>query len=137
MQPPAKSAYVFLLFAILFAAGPVHAENATVQIVPGFRFEPAEVTIDAGESVTWFNSDGEVHSTTNGTGYDDPEWGTLWDFWFFNGPGESFVRTFETPGVYPYFCYPHLSLGMAGTVMVLAPSGVESSSWGEVKALFR
>jgi plastocyanin len=136
MQPPAKSAYVLLLFAILIA-GSAHAENATVQIVPGFLFEPAQVTIEAGESVTWVNSDGEVHSTTNGTGYEDPEWGLLWNFWFFNGPDENFVYTFPTPGVYPYFCFPHLGLGMVGTVTVLAPSGVEPSSWGQVKALFR
>lgn len=136
MQPPAKTAYLLLLFAIL-VAGPARAENATVQLVPGFRFEPAQVTIEVGESVTWVNSEGEVHSTTNGTGYEDPEWGLLWDFWFFSGPGEAFTYTFETPGVYPYFCFPHLGLGMVGTVTVAAPSSTEPSSWGEVKALFR
>jgi plastocyanin len=71
MQPP-RFASAFLLFAILIA-GPLHAENATVQLVSGFRFEPADVTIEAGESVTWVNAEGEVHSTTNGTGYEDPE----------------------------------------------------------------
>lgn len=138
MKSPATPLCALLLVLLaLFLVVPAHAENAFVQLVAGFIFDPAEVTINVGESVTWVNTSGDVHSTSNGTGFEDPEWGTLWDYWFFNGPDETFVRTFDTPGVYPYFCVPHIGLGMTGSVTVQAPSSVEASTWGAVKGLFR
>lgn len=36
-------------------------------------------------------------------------------------PGESWVYEFETPGVYNYFCFPHLGLGMVGRIVVFDP----------------
>jgi hypothetical protein len=36
-------------------------------------------------------------------------------------PGESFSVTFDTPGVYDYFCVPHEQAGMVGRIIVDAP----------------
>lgn len=36
-------------------------------------------------------------------------------------PGESWVYQFTEPGVYDYFCFPHLGLGMVGRIVVLDP----------------
>ena len=36
-------------------------------------------------------------------------------------PDESWVYKFETPGVYDYFCLPHLGLGMVGRIVVFDP----------------
>lgn len=124
------------LAGILASGTDLQAANATVDLV-GFSFVPAAVTIDAGETVTWINSEGEVHTTTNGTGFEDPDWGTLWNFWFLNGPEEAVSYTFKAPGVYPYFCLLHLDVGMTGTVTVVAPSAVEEKSWGAIKGLYK
>nr|WP_233752216.1 MULTISPECIES: plastocyanin/azurin family copper-binding protein [Halostella] len=32
--------------------------------------------------------------------------------------GQSYVRTFETPGEHPFFCIPHEGAGMEGTILV-------------------
>jgi len=137
MKFPVLAAISLLALACLFASdSDLQAANATVDMV-GFSFVPADVTIDLGETVTWINPEGKVHTTTNGTGFEDPNWGTLWDFWFLNGPEEAFSYTFDTAGVYPYFCLLHLDLGMTGTVTVVAPSAVEAKSWGAIKGLYR
>lgn len=36
-------------------------------------------------------------------------------------PGESWVYQFTESGVYDYFCFPHLGLGMVGRIVVLDP----------------
>lgn len=67
----------------------------------------ADVTIHAGETVKWTNNDSVNHTATA----DDNEWGT--------GtikPGGSFVRRFEEPGTYTYFCSYHPE--MTGTIIV-------------------
>jgi plastocyanin len=40
-----------------------------------------------------------------------------WDSGFVNG-GQSYSHTFDVPGTYRYFCLPHESLGMVGTIVV-------------------
>jgi preprotein translocase subunit SecG len=46
--------------------------------------------------------------------------------------GFTYEHTFETPGVYTYYCEPHLSLGMKGAVVVgPAPGG---GAGGEAEA---
>jgi plastocyanin len=136
LVPASLSALLIASALSLSSVQPADAADATVEIV-GFTFSPADVTIDAGESVTWVNPSGEIHSTTNGAGFEDPEWGTLWSYWFFNGEGESFTYQFTSPGVYPYFCIPHFDLGMTGVVRVMAPSAVEPKTWGAIKGLYR
>ncbi len=87
--------------------------------------------------MTWTNPEGKPHTSTNGTGFEDPDWGTLWNVFFLNGPEEVFTYTFDNAGVFPYFCLLHLDLGMTGTVTVVAPSSAEVTTWGAIKGLFR
>jgi plastocyanin len=34
------------------------------------------------------------------------------------GRGAVYEETFTTPGTYPYYCDPHCSMGMKGTIVV-------------------
>jgi plastocyanin len=78
-------------------------------------FSPASLTVDAGTTVTWtWGSPG--HSVTSGTGC-VPD-GTFDSS--IQGAGYVFTHAFTTPGTYGYFCTPHCSMGMAGTVVVNA-----------------
>jgi len=70
-------------------------------------YAPADLTINAGETVTWTNSGREVHTVTA----DDNSWGTE-DL----EPGQSYSYTFTTPGTYPYSCILHD--GQTGTITV-------------------
>jgi plastocyanin len=77
------------------------------------QFDPAEVTVNAGETVTWTNDEAVPHDVDgSGPGGD-----------FSSGPeggmdeGAKFAFTFDEPGTYEYVCRVHAP-GMAGTVTV-------------------
>jgi hypothetical protein len=74
-------------------------------------FDPANITVEPGTTVTWVQSGSNPHTTTS---YDG-----LWDSGIIGGgSGGTFSFTFDEPGTYDYFCIPHESLGMIGSVTV-------------------
>jgi plastocyanin len=80
--------------------------------VKGFRFQPAAITIEAGFSVEWTQTDNTTHTITSGVP-DDPDGN--FDHREF-AQDEKFTHTFDEAGTYPYFCNIHNS--MTGTVTV-------------------
>jgi plastocyanin len=76
-------------------------------------FEPADVTIKRGETVTWTNTGQNFHTVTSGS-----ECTPSGKFNAELPPGDQFSQTFEAAGVYPYYCVPHCSMGMTGTITV-------------------
>ena len=94
--------------------GSLHAATHSVSVV-SFAFQPQTITVDVGDTVTWTNNSATFHTVTSGTGCVGDG---LWDA-SLPGNGQTFSRTFPTPGTYPYFCIPHcLAFGMTGTVIV-------------------
>jgi plastocyanin len=78
------------------------------------QFDPSDVTIKAGQTVTWTNEEGVAHDVdkTSGPGpqfSSGPEGGMM--------EGDSFAQTFDKPGTYEYVCRVHAP-GMAGTIEV-------------------
>src|SRR5215213_1593685 len=89
------------------AGGDVAAESLAVEI-KDFAFNPAEITVPVGGSVTWTNNDSTPHTAT---GQDRAvlQSGTI-------ASGESFTQKFDTAGTYEYFCEFHAN--MKGTIVV-------------------
>lgn len=111
-------------------------DSDTVDMTDELVFDPETISISVGDTVTWENVGGVGHSVTayedsipDGAeyfasgGFDsesaardsytpgDPDSGDI--------PGdESYEHTFETAGTYEYFCIPHESSEMIGTVEV-------------------
>ena len=96
-------------------------------------FEPATITVGAGEEVVWYNNSARAHSITAyeggipedadyfATGDYDSEAAAreAWDG--MHGAitnGQRYAHTFEVPGTYNYFCIPHERGGMVGQVVV-------------------
>jgi len=98
------------------------------------EFRPTTLRVEPGTTVTWLNTNKQGHSVT---AYEDglPEgadyfasggfdsesaaresWGNSSGGTMFEG--ETFEHTFEVTGEYPYFCIPHESSGMVGSVVV-------------------
>lgn len=94
----------FGLYNGLFTGPPSEPEGNTV-IIEDYAFQPAEITIQSGESVTWINKDSVKHTATGGS----------FDSGLF-GKDESFQQTFDATGTYDYICTPHPY--MKGTVIV-------------------
>src|SRR5918993_6086940 len=98
------------LLAFAPAAWAQGQEEVTVRMEDNF-FAPANITVEPGTTVTWVQSGDNPHTTTS---YDG-----LWDSGMIEGgSGGTFSFTFEEPGRYDYFCIPHESLGMVGSVTV-------------------
>lgn len=109
---------VSAIMLLSLAAGTLADEPTTFEVVvrqDSFKFDPASIVLEVGDSVKWMNADTRRHlmSSVPGTGAGDqleifcPE--------FF--PEKSCEHTFNTPGRYPYFCFIHRQ--MVGEVIVL------------------
>ena len=77
-------------------------------VIRDFLFDPADVVIAVGTTVTFVNrEDGVAHTSTS----DDGTWksGNL-------DPDDAFEFTFEEAGAFPYFCSIHPSMKAVITV---------------------
>lgn len=92
----------------------------------GLKYVPARLTVKAGDTVSWRNTDGMAHTVTGdpAKARDErsarlPEGAEPWDSGDIEA-GQSWSRQFDVPGEYTYFCIPHELAGMVATVTVEA-----------------
>ncbi|MDO8737031.1 MAG: cupredoxin domain-containing protein [Thermoleophilia bacterium] len=83
------------------------AEKSQVIDISANKFDPAEVTVDVGTTVTWSNNDSVTHTVTGGSGAINS--GDLQS-------GQNFGYTFNEAGTFDYACTIHPD--MKGTVIV-------------------
>ena len=74
----------------------------------GIKFNPASVTVKAGDKVTWTNKDSVGHDVT-GDNFKSGDSGGLQN-------GDTFSHTFDKKGKFDYVCTVHP--GMTGSVTV-------------------
>ena len=102
----ALGAMALLLAAAMAVASP--AQAATIEVnIDNFTFNPQQITVKAGDTVTWTNHDDIPHTVTSKTmAFRSKAMDT----------DDKFSFTFAKPGTYPYFCslHPH----MTGTIVV-------------------
>lgn len=110
--------------------------GTTVDMTDELTFVPETVTVSVGETVTWETVGTVGHSVT---AYEDeiPDGAEYWASGGFDSEqaardaytpgdteagdvpeGETYEHTFETAGTHEYYCIPHESAGMVGTVEV-------------------
>jgi len=93
------------------------SDAVTVTVGPGgeFTFDPPALRVSSGTTVTF-----DWASDTHNVFVERQPEGANWNgHESIENTGFSFEHTFETPGVYAYYCDPHLSLGMKGVVEVV------------------
>ena len=116
---------VALVFAgTVFNAAPAYATEYQVKMGSDaglLAFEPANLTIKAGDTVTWVNNKMAPHNVIfdaaqvpGGKAVADELSQEQLTF----SPGESYSSTFSDPGEYTYFCAPHRGAGMVGKIVV-------------------
>jgi plastocyanin len=114
------------------SASAQEGQTHTVDMTDELVFDPESLTIAPGDTVVWENVGSVGHSVTAyeedipaeaeyfaSGGFDNesaarsnyPGQGDI-------AGGESYEYTFETTGTYEYFCIPHESVGMVGTITV-------------------
>jgi plastocyanin len=103
------------LGALVLAAVPTIAPAAGAEMevkIDNFTFNPPRLTVKAGTTVKWLNDDDIPHTVVSSSKtFKSHALDTL----------DQFSFTFETPGLYEYFCslHPH----MTGTIVVEATTG--------------
>jgi amicyanin len=99
-----------LAVSLLLAAAAARAEDAAVKI-GNFTFNPPQLTVKAGTTVTWVNEDDIPHTVVSPPNVRSKPLDSE----------EKFSFTFTRPGTYKYFCslHPH----MTGTIVVQAVTG--------------
>ena len=120
--PRVPQAWLLLVVVLVFVSLLLLTSNSaadTVVTMVGFTFEPRDVTITAGETVTWTNPEAMFHTVTSGPGSIDPEAGFTFDEYFLGDLKQRFAYAFADSGTFPYFCRFHEGLKMVGTVTVL------------------
>ncbi len=104
----AAAAIALVVGSLLWLTVPAAAASHNVT-VENFAFNPATITVQAGDSVTWTNQDAVPHTVTaDGGSFDEP----------LDASGGVATITFATPGTFTYHCTIHPS--MHGTVVVEA-----------------
>ena len=108
------------------------SSGPTVTMTGDLRFDPAEVTIESGETVTWENESGAPH-TASAYAESLPEGAAYFASGGYESEqavrqstsargflerGETYQYTFDVIGTYRYFCLPHEENGMIGAIVV-------------------
>lgn len=126
--PAAGSLVVALALAatLLTLAGSMPARAGTSHSVEisDFAFNPATLTIQVGDTVTWTNLDQVEHTATSTSGAFDS--GML-------AQNASYSVTFTEQGTYDYLCTPHPT--MTGRIVVEAATAAPSQATGGGGAL--
>ncbi len=104
------------LIAVIISVA-VNGRAATnIVNMTGNTFSPATLSIAKGDTVKWVNLDFVNHDTVGG----GPTCGVTNGVWASSqfGHNGTFSFTFQNSGTYPYYCNPHCSVGMKGTITV-------------------
>lgn len=111
---------VFLISSNVYAEEyvvdiPFGAYNPELNTPAEVWYDPPQMTIVEGDTITWYNDDREAHTVTSGSSpgrygwMDNRDFGTP-DGIFDSGqfmPGDSWSFTFEETGTFTYYCIIH------------------------------
>jgi plastocyanin len=103
------------------------ATSVVTVLVQRASFSPVEVTLPVGGTVRWVWERGRHNvvsgNVVDGEGIADGKFcnagGATCDEAPLQGPPYTYEHTFAAAGDYPYFCTPHVPMGMVGTIHVV------------------
>jgi plastocyanin len=124
---------VVLGAALMLASGgraSAQSKNAEVDGTAALKWEPANVTVPVGGTVTFKISGGPPHPVKSGT---PPAGDSAFDsskcqIAQMSQVGASCKVTFAKAGTYPFFCEVHYASGMTGTITVGKGGGTATTS---------
>ena len=90
---------------------PVEATDTVEVALTNYEFTPADLTIAPNTMVRWVNESSTFHTIT-------PDGHSEWTEGSVSDVGDTFTHVFTEAGTFPYYCDPHRSLGMTGSVTV-------------------
>ncbi len=109
MLKPISAAFAAVIATIALSIVPTHAAEVAEVSMVKMKFEPQHLKVKPGTTVKWVNDEKRSNHSILFEQEGLPESERLF-------PGESWQRTFDKPGIYPYRCGPHPE--MTGVVEV-------------------
>lgn len=88
------------------------------------KFDPKIITINVGESITWVNHSKNIHNLV---------FPKLKIRSKFITRGKKLLFTFYKVGEFNYYCQPHKTMGMTGTVKVIDGNKKRNFSFNRVR----
>ena len=104
--------------AMLGGCPSVGEPSANQVFMRAIAFDPEEITITAGESVTWINKDLVIPHTATSGNPGDADLGSVFKSALLS-TDQSFTHTFETAGEFVYYCEVHPVMMRDAKVIVL------------------
>ena len=94
----------FILFPDSPAGGQESSVHEITVIRNQFKLNPQNLTIKAGDTIRWTNTDERKHNLASipGSGLTDEL-----EIFRLMVPGAVYTHMFKIPGEYPYFCFIH------------------------------
>ena len=105
-------AWILIAMSFIVLGGQAYAAEIQMGVDGMLVFEPCELTVDVGETVTFINNELPPHNVM----FADYQELSDGDLMFY--AGESFDVTFEKAGDYYFQCDPHAGAGMKGVIHV-------------------
>jgi plastocyanin/uncharacterized membrane protein len=102
---PASAAISLMLLLLPFA--PVRAATAKTVVIKQMQFQPSQLSVEPGDTITWKNEDIFTHTVTSDDGSFDS--GPI-------EPGKSWTTTITKAGTLGYHCRPHPNMKAAVVV---------------------
>ena len=102
---------IFLIIFSFIISSSAYAATKHDIAIKKFKFSPAEITIEAGDTIRWTNKEKRQYHSVWFKQLGEPEP----DYFF---PDEFYEKTFDETGEFPYLCGPHPR--MTGIVHVTA-----------------
>ena len=95
-----RNILIHLFAGVLAMSGTALAGEVHEVITLKYKFVPAEITIKAGDTVRWVNTERRAY---HNVWFRDLGEKPVGEFF----PGETFEKAFDKPGDYHYVCEPH------------------------------
>jgi plastocyanin len=117
-----------LLALVLFFPFNLFAQTEHIVLVRDFEFDPRDIEITLGDTVTWQWVDG-IHTTTSDATSGPDSWNSI-----ISSGLQTFSFVISNEGLHRYYCVPHggpNGIGMAGTITAMKPASLND----EINAL--
>lgn len=116
--------YALISLTFLVFTTPAHAAEYTVKMVTqgdkgSYYYEPRKLTIKSGDTVTWVNTQDDMHNVMIEA---LPKTAEPFESPMLEKKDGKWSYIFTKSGTYRYHCHPHAGNGMVGTIIVDRPS---------------
>lgn len=127
-----------LALSLYVLTAPMPVQTAVIKVggqeTPTADFIPDSVQISAGDTVQWYQLNGD-HTSTSGVDSNDPNAGSDYNSIFGSAP-MTFSYQFNSPGSFNNFCIPHEIFGMKGKIVVTPTVAAHVAANGTVTNVF-